>query len=44
MWYFSWILGLALAASFSIINALWLELAPTVEVAASPREPHAPSP
>ena len=26
MWYFSWILGLGLAASFSILNALWLEL------------------
>lgn len=28
MWYFSWILGLSLAASFSILNALWLEVAP----------------
>jgi cyd operon protein YbgT len=26
MWYFSWILGLALAAAFSVLNALWLEV------------------
>jgi len=26
MWYFSWILGLSLACSFSILNAMWLEL------------------
>ena len=25
MWYFTWILGLLLACSFGIINALWLE-------------------
>lgn len=26
MWYFSWILGLGLAASIGILNALWYEL------------------
>lgn len=26
MWYFAWILGLGLAASFAILNAMWLEL------------------
>jgi len=26
MWYFSWILGLGLACSFSILNAMWFEL------------------
>ena len=26
MWYFSWILGLGLACSFAILNALWAEL------------------
>ena len=26
MWYFSWILGLGFACSFSILNAMWLEL------------------
>ncbi|MFV9682732.1 MULTISPECIES: cytochrome bd-I oxidase subunit CydX [Ectopseudomonas] len=25
MWYFTWILGVLLASSFGIINALWLE-------------------
>lgn len=26
MWYFSWILGLGLACTFAILNAVWLEL------------------
>ncbi|HZH56577.1 cytochrome bd-I oxidase subunit CydX [Yanghanlia caeni] len=26
MWYFAWILGLALAASFAVLNAIWLEV------------------
>jgi len=26
MWYFSWILGLGLACSFAVLNAMWLEL------------------
>lgn len=25
MWYFSWILGVGFAVSFSILNAMWLE-------------------
>lgn len=25
MWYFSWVLGLGLACTFSILNAMWLE-------------------
>lgn len=25
MWYFAWILGVLLACSFGILNALWLE-------------------
>ena len=25
MWYFNWILGLAAAVSFGIINVMWLE-------------------
>lgn len=25
MWYFAWVLGLAFAALFAIINAMWLE-------------------
>jgi cyd operon protein YbgT len=26
MWYFSWILGLGLAVSFAVLNAMWLEV------------------
>jgi len=26
MWYFSWVLGLGLACTFVILNAMWLEL------------------
>ncbi|MGE3623248.1 MAG: cytochrome bd-I oxidase subunit CydX [Bdellovibrionales bacterium] len=26
MWYFSWILGSALACVFAVLNALWFEL------------------
>lgn len=26
MWYFSWILGLGLAATFAILNGLWFEM------------------
>ncbi len=26
MWYFAWILGTGLAFSFSVLNAMWLEL------------------
>ena len=28
MWYFSWVLGLGLACTFAILNAMWLELDP----------------
>jgi len=26
MWYFSWILGVSLAASFAILNGMWYEM------------------
>lgn len=26
MWYFAWILGVGLACSFGILNAMWYEL------------------
>ena len=26
MWYFSWVLGLGLACTFAILNAMWYEL------------------
>jgi cyd operon protein YbgT len=25
MWYFTWILGVAFASAFGVINAMWLE-------------------
>lgn len=29
MWYFSWILGAGLAASFAILNGMWYEIRDT---------------
>ena len=26
MWYFSWVLGIGLATSFAILNAMWYEI------------------
>ncbi|WP_083487368.1 cytochrome bd-I oxidase subunit CydX [Pseudoxanthomonas dokdonensis] len=26
MWYFAWILGVGLAASFAVLNGMWYEL------------------
>ncbi len=26
MWYFSWILGLGLAGTFGVLNAMWFEM------------------
>ncbi|MBR9842208.1 MAG: cytochrome bd-I oxidase subunit CydX [Rhodobacteraceae bacterium] len=26
MWYFTWLLGLPLAAMFAVLNAMWLEM------------------
>ncbi|MEO5806523.1 cytochrome bd-I oxidase subunit CydX [Devosia sp.] len=26
MWYFAWILGLGLACSFGVLNAMWYEM------------------
>lgn len=26
MWYFTWLLGLSLAAIFAVVNAMWLEM------------------
>jgi cytochrome bd-I ubiquinol oxidase subunit X len=26
MWYFSWILGLAFALAFGVLNAMWYEI------------------
>ena len=35
MWYFAWILGLGLAASFAILNAMWYEMREDAEAAAA---------
>ena len=43
MWYFSWVLGLGLAASVGILNALWYELR-TVRVAPSDETVELPTP
>ena len=32
MWYFAWILGVLLAISFGIINAMWLEADPAFDL------------
>ncbi|BBE72820.1 cytochrome bd-I oxidase subunit CydX [Oharaeibacter diazotrophicus] len=26
MWYFAWLLGLPLAATFAVLNAMWFEM------------------
>lgn len=26
MWYFTWVLGLAFASAFAVLNAMWLEM------------------
>ncbi len=43
MWYFTWILGLGLAASVGILNALWYELR-TVRQAPKHEIPPLPTP
>ena len=34
MWYFSWILGVGLACSFAILNAMWFEMREDRRIAA----------
>ncbi|SIR13504.1 MULTISPECIES: cytochrome bd-I oxidase subunit CydX [unclassified Bosea (in: a-proteobacteria)] len=36
MWYFAWVLGLGLAATVGILNALWYELRTVREEPAHP--------
>jgi cyd operon protein YbgT len=38
MWYFSWILGLSLACSFGILNAMWFEMREDRRVAREQRQ------
>lgn len=39
MWYFSWILGLGLACTFAILNAMWFELREHDRLVAGQAEP-----
>jgi cyd operon protein YbgT len=39
MWYFSWILGVGLAAAFAILNAMWFELDADRDAMTAPVEP-----
>jgi cyd operon protein YbgT len=43
MWYFSWILGLGLAAAVGVLNALWYELR-TIRDEPTDRPVHLPTP
>jgi cytochrome bd-I ubiquinol oxidase subunit X len=45
MWYFSWILGLGLALSFGVLNAVWYEIVEQKKEAEAPKRPsNAPPP
>jgi cyd operon protein YbgT len=39
MWYFSWILGIGLACSFAILNAMWYEIHADALASEDPEEP-----
>ena len=39
MWYFSWILGVGLACSFAILNAMWFEMREDRQLALVPQKP-----
>lgn len=43
MWYFAWVLGLGLAATVGILNALWYELR-TVREQQETKTPSLPTP
>jgi cyd operon protein YbgT len=43
MWYFTWVLGLGLACSFAILNAMWLELASDYEEGRAAEPPPPPA-
>jgi cyd operon protein YbgT len=38
MWYFSWILGIGLACSFAILNAMWYEIQAGAAATEDPEE------
>jgi cyd operon protein YbgT len=39
MWYFSWLLGLGLALTFGVLNAIWYEFAEGNDEEAGARDP-----
>ncbi len=43
MWYFSWILGLGLALTFGVLNAMWYEILETDRPSPSTRKDDAPA-
>lgn len=42
MWYFSWLLGLPLAAAFAVLNAMWFELMEDEAIRRDRTESHRP--
>jgi cytochrome bd-I ubiquinol oxidase subunit X len=38
MWYFSWVLGIGLACSFAILNAMWYEMQADAAASKDPEE------
>ena len=44
MWYFSWILGLGLALTFGVLNAMWYEVTQAPDPRPAPPQPSAPHP
>jgi cytochrome bd-I ubiquinol oxidase subunit X len=42
MWYFSWILGLGLALTFAVLNAIWYEILESDEEGRAGQGPPAP--
>ncbi|WP_185984787.1 cytochrome bd-I oxidase subunit CydX [Aureimonas mangrovi] len=41
MWYFSWVLGVGLACTFAILNAMWFEMKEDRRLSALPLPPGA---
>jgi cytochrome bd-I ubiquinol oxidase subunit X len=44
MWYFSWLLGLGLALTFSVLNAIWYEVLEDNQEARQPARVPEPAP
>jgi cytochrome bd-I ubiquinol oxidase subunit X len=44
MWYFTWILGLGLALTFGVLNAIWYEVSESQRAHGSARPPSSAQP